>query len=129
MLAFILAGAAALWLGGAFGGVKLCCRPVESYCWIKNPLLCRAGGFERPCDAAWRDDPVATCAAFLNNPFIIDRYRGRTAYQEDLVRDGDRAWVMLRFGDGEKMGFELCRNCRGWTVCAYCYPENCQCRG
>ena len=129
MLGLILAGAAVLGLGGALGGVKLCCRSVDSYCWIKNPLLCRDSGGDRLCGAAWRDDPVATAAAFLNNPFIIDRFRGRTAYLDDLVYDGDRAWVMLRFGDGEKMGFELCRSCGGWTVCAYTYPESCSRRG
>lgn len=129
MLGLILAGAAVLGLGGVLGGgVKLCCRPVDSYCWIKNPLLCRGGG-DRLCDAAWKNDPVATATAFLNNPFIIDKFRGRTAYLDDLVCKDGRAWVMLRFGDGEKMGFELCENCGGWTVCAYTYPDSCRCRG
>ena len=124
MLGIILGGAAALGLAGAVGGgVCLCCRPVNSYCWHKSP-----GGFgaDSPCCCSVRisNDPVSAAVAYLNKPYIIDRYRGRKTYLDDLVFDGEnRAYVMLRFGDGDRMGFELCRGGCVWKVCRYCYAD------
>lgn len=120
MLGLILLGAAAAGAGGLFsGGVRLGCRPVDSYCWRDDPS---GGADDCPCRRG-AQDPVSAAVAYLNKPFIIDRYRGRKVYPEDTVCRGDTAWVMLRFGDGDRMGFELCRSGCVWKVCRYCYAD------
>ena len=128
MHSLLLAGAAgyAVAQGGLFSR-KLGCRSLRSYCWRQNPQPFQVSPTDL-ADKPWLCDPVETAVAFLNNCFIIQRYRSRTAHLHELKCSGNVAWVLLTFDNGEEMAFQLCRNsacgCRDWwTVCQYSYAS------
>ena len=138
MFCLLLAGAAALGVGSVLrSGVRLGCRPLKEYCWRENPNLPDCAGMNALAASVengsmcWMQDPVEASVAFLNECFIIGRYRSRPAYLHECKTVGDKTYVLLTFDDGEEMAFELCRpevcSCRRfYVVCRYCYASLCQ---
>ena len=137
MFCLFLAGAAALGVGSVLrSSGSLGCRSLSDYCWRENPKAFDC--MELPAllssvengSMCWLLDPVEASVEFLNNCFIIGRYRSRPAYLHECKRVGDKAYVLLTFDDGEEMAFELCRpeicGCKKlWIVCRYSYASLC----
>ncbi len=137
MFCLFLAGAAALGVGSVLrSGNRLGCRSLSEYCWRENPNLPDCSGMNALASSVenggkcWLLDPVETAVSFLNECFIIGRYRSRPTYLHECKRVGDKTYVLLTFDDGEEMAFELCQpqvcGCRRfYVVCRYSYASLC----
>lgn len=81
---------------------------------------------------AWRLDPVAVSARFMQNCFIDPCFRGYPSYLAGKCRCCDKTYVVLGVGCAGKMIFELCQpvkqgECGIWIVTRYGKYENGSC--
>lgn len=81
---------------------------------------------------AWRLDPVAVAARFMQNCFIDACFRGYPSYLAGKCRTCDKTYVVLGVGCAGKMIFELCQpvkqgECGIWIVTRYAKYDNGSC--
>ena len=81
---------------------------------------------------AWRLDPAAVSARFMQNCFIDSCFRGYPSYLAGKCRTCDKTYVVLGVGCAGKMIFELCQpvkqgECGIWIVTRYGKYESGNC--